>query len=518
MFAESKECSRGRARKPGAALYPSFTSACAAVFAFARANVFGAAQHPGDAPALSARLAGRLALLLGVLLTSCALPAAAADFFTTCGPEADKGVPYAETVKGYNLLQGRFAGADVPALPMTLGISRAQCRLDRQRAYFVARMDPVGAFSRFPKVTVVQNGKALGWFGAEYAGGAVVRSGQGFSWAPAAVLQEGIFQKPLTFAVKPDEGIAFDPLDAFELKVEYTYDWPAGTPAMTLAVPAAPLDQAFYPVSGYWADPEEPGWGLLTQRNSLGTVFALWFTFDEDGKATWFYMPNGQPVARGVVEGDVYSPEGPAYGTMPFDTAQFRPGDPVGRFRIGFPSVGAGPAPVVTSPDATSAVNFHYEIRGLAATKSPRRLIVETQSGRKCDAARMLWNERESGWGLAVAGGIDMAGLCGIHAVWATYGSDRKPTWLFAPLSAREVVIPQMSVDLHGYAGIAYEVRGPYYGAPYAPEKLRIQDSRTTFRLDPQRRDNHPYAFFYTPGRAVSLIEFYFEPYTPSPF
>lgn len=250
-------------------------------------------------------------------------------------------------------------------------------------------------------------------------------------------------------------------------------------------------------VTGLYWEPNEPGWSLMLQRNTAGTLYALWFTFDEQGKPTWLVMPNGQPTASGVVEGDVYFPEGPAYDVVPFDSAQFRPGQPVGRFRIEFPA------------DSTSTV-FHYSVRGHEGTKVVQRLTVKTAAGRTCGSAGVLWNPAESGWALAVIGGTSLIFECDIHALWATYGPDRKPTWLFAALTRRGVVIPRFSLDLYEYAGFAYEVHGSFYGAPYEREQLRFDALQTTFSLVPQQTPEFPYAFRYSPGRSVSLTGFRF--------
>ena len=448
-------------------------------------------------------------LALASALLFCGMLAAAADFHTACATEPDQAYGPLFLLHGEYTLAAQPATGEQPALPVALKVQRAQCRFERQRAYLVVKMTQQGADVRFPKVTVVQGGKALGWFGADFSDGAV-RFGQGFSWEPARAGQDGRLVESLQYAVKPDDGVLFDPLEPFQLQVEYTYGSPPRTPVAALDIPGAPFDAVFYPANGFWWNAGEPGWGLFTQRNVTGTVFAVWFTFDELGNPTWFYMPNGQPTARGVVEGDVYQPEGPAFGAEPFDSTQFRPGLPVGRFRLGFPIVNGGPIPWMYSYIPTAPLNFHYDVRGHAATKQAQRLVVETFPGQICDGAAMYWNPAESGWGLVWTGDHVMAGYCSIHAVWATYGPDHKPTWLFAPMFQGELVATSFDMKYYAYTGAAYAVHGSFYGAAYAADQLRLEVQSTTFKLLPERTIRFGTTFNYSPGRSVPLDLFSF--------
>ena len=84
----------------------------------------------------------------------------------------------------------------------------------------------------------------------------------------------------------------------------------------------------------WWGGSAQNGWGiaLMEQYNSL---FGLWFTYDANGKATWFVMPSGDWAARNDYQGKIYRAAGPPWVGVPYDASRHRLTE-VGTFRYRF--------------------------------------------------------------------------------------------------------------------------------------------------------------------------------------
>lgn len=89
----------------------------------------------------------------------------------------------------------------------------------------------------------------------------------------------------------------------------------------------------------WWAGPSQNGWGLAILQQHA-TLFGLWFTYDANGKATWFVMPNVDFVARDFFRGSIYRPEGSAWLGVPYDASRHKT-VPVGTFNLNFTDTGA---------------------------------------------------------------------------------------------------------------------------------------------------------------------------------
>ena len=66
---------------------------------------------------------------------------------------------------------------------------------------------------------------------------------------------------------------------------------------------------------GLWWNPSEPGWALHTTHQG-DVVFAIWFTYDAAGKATWFSFAAQKSGAQ-TYTGTVYRTTGPAFSAAP---------------------------------------------------------------------------------------------------------------------------------------------------------------------------------------------------------
>jgi hypothetical protein len=69
---------------------------------------------------------------------------------------------------------------------------------------------------------------------------------------------------------------------------------------------------------GMWWNPEESGWGLhLTHQGDI--LFAIWFTYDTAGKATWLVMTATRAASANTYSGAVYRGSGPAYRAVSYE-------------------------------------------------------------------------------------------------------------------------------------------------------------------------------------------------------
>jgi hypothetical protein len=107
---------------------------------------------------------------------------------------------------------------------------------------------------------------------------------------------------------------------------------------------------------GLWWNPSEPGWGLhLTHQGDI--IFAVWFTYDAAGKATWLAM-TAIKTAPNNYAGAIYRTRGPPFSAASFDPAA-----------VTETQVGGG---TLTFTDRDNG-GFSYLVDGIAQTKSIAR-------------------------------------------------------------------------------------------------------------------------------------------------
>lgn len=84
----------------------------------------------------------------------------------------------------------------------------------------------------------------------------------------------------------------------------------------------------------WWGGLAQNGWGIsVTQQGS--TVFAVWYTYDAQGRPTWLVMPSGRFTAANVVSGTLYRTNGSPWLGATYDPARLRV-DPVGSLTFTF--------------------------------------------------------------------------------------------------------------------------------------------------------------------------------------
>lgn len=63
-----------------------------------------------------------------------------------------------------------------------------------------------------------------------------------------------------------------------------------------------------------WWNPDESGWGLNIVQHGSGIIFATWFVYGQDGRPTWYVVPEGQWRTPSEYRGPVYRTAGPYIG------------------------------------------------------------------------------------------------------------------------------------------------------------------------------------------------------------
>ena len=91
------------------------------------------------------------------------------------------------------------------------------------------------------------------------------------------------------------------------------------------------------PVNNYsdlwWGGVTQNGWGLsITQQGN--TMYAVWYTYDRDGKPFWYVMPGGSFTATDVYSGTLYRTQGSPWIGVPFATSPAA--TPVGNLTLTF--------------------------------------------------------------------------------------------------------------------------------------------------------------------------------------
>lgn len=108
-------------------------------------------------------------------------------------------------------------------------------------------------------------------------------------------------------------------------QVEVTRTLPDGTSAglvgsATFSVLQRGGNDALWNHTDLWWNPQESGWGLNIMQHGSGIIFATWFVYGSDGRATWYVVPEGQWFSPSEYRGPVYRTTGPSFDG-PFNPA-----------------------------------------------------------------------------------------------------------------------------------------------------------------------------------------------------
>jgi hypothetical protein len=110
--------------------------------------------------------------------------------------------------------------------------------------------------------------------------------------------------------------------------------------------------------SDLWWNASESGWGLNVIQHASRNIFAVWFTYREDGRPTWFTLPGGTWTSSSTFTGSIYSTAGPPASAASFDSRQVK-----------VTPVGTG---TLTFSDANNGT-WAYTINGVSGSKAIAR-------------------------------------------------------------------------------------------------------------------------------------------------
>ena len=204
----------------------------------------------------------------------------------------------------------------------------------------------------------------------------------------------------------------------------------------------------------WWGGPSEGGWNISFSHQD-DIVFALWATYDEAGKATWFSMTapqSGPDTFSGTLYKTHYDPirtDGPRVSATE-----------VGSATLVFASTGTG--------------TFSYRVGGVERSK-PIMRFVSTPAACVFNpvADPTLWKNytdiwwadpagSDPGWAVAISYMPDL-----MIITLFTYNSDGSPTWFFGS-----------AAGVYGdYDANLYRLTGPSYLAPtFDPNSVKYVD------------------------------------------
>ncbi len=241
-------------------------------------------------------------------------------------------------------------------------------------------------------------------------------------------------------------------------------DWTAGSPRSigtavaggqfigNLSDPPGYLPDA---LTGLWWNPAQPGWGMQLAQHR-GAIFAVWFTYDEDGNPKWYaapqcdasVVPTDAPDAN--CSSELFEVHGPSFFPGAFDPRTQR-------------TVAAGTLQL-RFQDADHAT-YAASVNGQAVSGSIERQIFRTGPVAGTNYTDLWYNPTEPGWGLGIAHEGDVMFL-----VWFVYDDAGDPEWLVAPSC-----IVKAGGD--GCTGALYSASGPMgpaAGVPFDPSKVSV--------------------------------------------
>lgn len=216
----------------------------------------------------------------------------------------------------------------------------------------------------------------------------------------------------------------------------------------TTTTPPPPSSPSNY--SDIWWNPTESGWGLTIADHET-QLFAVWYTYRQDGSPTWFVIPGGSfSQGRRIFSGDAYQTTGPTY------SASFNPAA-VTVTRVGNVTIDFAPP-----GQAAGVALFSYTIGSVSGSKYiQRQPFGNAAPAWGTDVTDIWWNPDESGWGLTLAQHGN-----NVFGVWFTYDANGQPLF---------VVMPGVTFNgADSFTGALFTTRGPYFGAPFDPSLVQV--------------------------------------------
>ena len=185
---------------------------------------------------------------------------------------------------------------------------------------------------------------------------------------------------------------------------------------------------------------------------------SAWFTYDENGSATWYVMPDGLLKGHTEFLGPLYRVTGPSF-TGPFDSSK------IVVKQVGDLDVAFGDSSHARFEATVNGVDIlKFITPQIFATTAPT-CVTGGAPGAQPNYTDLWWKSpagSESGWGLFLTHQGDV-----IFTVWFTYDTDGSPVWFVGS-----------NVTKTGnatYSGTLYRTFGPPFSAsPWDPSKVSV--------------------------------------------
>jgi YVTN family beta-propeller protein len=207
-------------------------------------------------------------------------------------------------------------------------------------------------------------------------------------------------------------------------------------------------------LSGLWWSPQEPGWGLsITQRRDV--VFAVWFTYDQNGAPKWYVVSQCRTYGFTGCAGELDAVSGPRFFGATFNPSAVT-SSWAGWLYLTF-----------TGPD-----NANLEFQSAYGDWPTRSLSITRQSFSAgnmpgVNYTDLWWNPSESGWGLSVT----QQGRV-MFLAWFVYDGAGKPVWYVASDCT-------VNAAGNGCSGTLYRTTGPALAATFDPSQVHLSDAGT---------------------------------------
>ncbi|APV48268.1 hypothetical protein BWI17_00385 [Betaproteobacteria bacterium GR16-43] len=224
---------------------------------------------------------------------------------------------------------------------------------------------------------------------------------------------------------------------------------------------------------GLWWKPSESGWGLqITHQGN--TLFVAWFTYDDQGRPTWFVAPNVVKTGDTTYTGTLYRTtalpsqvQGETFQTVASSSIT-----PAGNISLTF--------------DGLSNATYTYNVDGVQQTKAITRQAFSTvpicysSADIPSNNFTDLWWQYPAGsvpgWGLILSqqGGTMFMTIFG-------YDKDGRPSWLVASNMRITVANP-----LKFYGPLYRATGAPFRTSPWPSSSVSLTEVGMTEFIGPQ--------------------------------
>ncbi len=204
-----------------------------------------------------------------------------------------------------------------------------------------------------------------------------------------------------------------------------------------------------------WWNPQQPGWGLSIAQHDNFQMFAIWYTYDANGKPRWFFMPGGTWSDNATFRSTLYSAR-----TAPgnFFASAFDPASVV--------KTAIGDAILQFSDTDSGTATFTF-YDGARVVQPIQRMAFGAVDKRQPSLADLWWNPAESGWGMTLH-----QQYSNVFVTWFLFDAQGESTWL---------TVPDARLGEFGVKGFLYRAQGAQ-GSPYSARDV-VNNPVGTFQM-----------------------------------